>query len=339
MTGTMLRVDRAGWEAGIDAVAGATPGLVPVAKGNGYGFGLTNLAEQTTRMGADTIAVGTVFEIDPVREAFDGDIVVLTPWSEDFPATDPRVIPTVSRLGDLARLAAAGERRRVLVEVQTSMRRHGILPAELNVAAGYLRALDFAGWVIHLPLSGAAADEALGLAGTATNAHPGPLWLSHVTAAEAERIGERTGQPTRLRLGTKLWLGAPTTYGATSVVLDVHRVGKGERVGYRQKKAPGNGHLVVVAGGTAHGIALEAPTPAATWRQRATAVATGVTAASGRALSPFSIGGAKRRFIEPPHMQSSLVFVPAEVRPPQVGDEIGVTVRNTTYLPDEIVFD
>ena len=39
-----LTVDGERWRAHLRAVADATPGLVPVAKGNGYGIGLGRLA-------------------------------------------------------------------------------------------------------------------------------------------------------------------------------------------------------------------------------------------------------------------------------------------------------
>jgi hypothetical protein len=42
-------------------------------------------------------------------------------------------------------------------------------------------------------------------------------------------------------------------------VVDVHPVKRGDRVGYRQRKVGKDGLLVVVSGGTAHGIGLEAP--------------------------------------------------------------------------------
>ena len=61
-------------------VARATPGLVPVIKGNGYGFGRTILAEAATALGSDTIAVGVAGEVPLVRPHFGGDVVILQPW-------------------------------------------------------------------------------------------------------------------------------------------------------------------------------------------------------------------------------------------------------------------
>ena len=107
-------------------------------------------------------------------------------------------------------------------------------------------------------------------------------------------------------------------------MLDVHPVRRGERAGYRGRVVPADGWIVVVAGGTAHGIGLEAPTSAVTLRQRAVSVATGSLEAAGLALSPYTINGKKRWFLEPPHMQSSQLFLPRRERPPTVGEEIPV---------------
>ena len=95
----------------------------------------------------------------------------------------------------------------------------------------------------------------------------------------------------------------------------------------------------MVAGGTSHGIGLEAPTAATTVRQRAIAVATGSLEAAGLALSPYTINGKKRWFLEPPHMQSSLIFLPGKEKPPVIGDEIPVELRLTTATVDSIAFD
>ena len=63
MSGVTLRLDGERWREHLRTVAGATPGIVPVIKGNGYGFGLRRLAEESTKLGADTIAVGIPSEV------------------------------------------------------------------------------------------------------------------------------------------------------------------------------------------------------------------------------------------------------------------------------------
>ena len=349
MSGVTLRLDGDRWREHLRTVAGATPGLVPVVKANGYGYGLARLAEESAKLGLDTLAVGMADEVAAVRDIFPGDIVILTPFAADNPvavevAVDPRVISTVSRLDDLDFLASLPARPRVLVEVLTSMRRHGVAATDLSRVAPLLDRVGFEGWSIHLPLlpDGRYA-EAERLARAALGVAPGTLWLSHLPAEEAEALARQLGGagaapvPVRLRVGTWLWLGDVSSRRATATVLDVHPVRRGERAGYRQRVTPADGWIVVVAGGTSHGIGLEAPTPAATLRQRAIAVATGSLEAAGLALSPFTISGKKRWFLEPPHMQSSLLFLPRRTTPPAVGDELSVDLRLTTATVDHIV--
>lgn len=356
MTGVTLRLNTDRWRAHQQRVAQSAPGLVPVAKGNGYGFGLRRLAEEAQLLGADTLAVGLPGEVAAVRDVFAGDIVILNPWRPDDPgaaelARDPRVITTVSRLEDLEILANLSGSRpdgtttplpRVLIEAQTSMLRHGIPTSDLEGVEALAAYVAIEGWTIHLPIPTDGEDnleEAARLALACQSARPGPLWLSHLPA---ERIGALTGRlpepvSVRLRIGTRLWLGEPDCLETTATVLDVHRVRRGDRAGYRQRRIPSNGWLVIVSGGTAHGIGMEAPTSATTVRQRAIALASGGLEAAGHALGPYTLDGKKRWFLEPPHMQSSMVLLPEGATPPEVGDEVPVELRLTTALVDQVV--
>jgi alanine racemase-like protein len=346
--GVRLRLDAERWREHLDVVARATPGLVPVIKGNGYGFGRTRLADMATDLGSDTIAVGVAGEVPLVRPHFAGDVVILQPWDTADEAarallTEPRVITTVSRLSDLEAIADSDLEPRVLVEVLTSMRRHGIPAADLGAVRPLLQRVRFEGWSIHLPLrvEGRLA-EAGRLAQAALRVAPGPLWLSHLPPEEAVQLGDAAGGepvPVRLRVGTRLWLGTRSFRQTVATVLDVHSVRRGERAGYRGRLVPADGWIVVVAGGTAHGIGMEAPTSAVTVRQRAIAVATGSLEAAGLALSPYTINGKKRWFLEPPHMQSSQVFLPRKEQPPAIGEEIPVELRLTTASVDSVDWD
>ena len=346
--GVRLRLDAERWREHLDVVARATPGLVPVIKGNGYGFGRTRLAEMATDLGSDTIAVGVAGEVPLVRPHFAADVVILHPWDTADAAarvllTEPRVITTVSRLSDLDAIADSDLEPRVLVEVLTSMRRHGIPAADLLSVRPLLQRVRFEGWSIHLPLrvEGRLA-EAGRLVEAALRVAPGPLWLSHLPPEEAVQLGEAAGGepvPIRLRVGTRLWLGTRSFRQIVATVLDVHSVRRGERAGYRGRVVPADGWIVVVAGGTAHGIGMEAPTSAVTVRQRAIAVATGSLEAAGLALSPYRINGKKRWFLEPPHMQSSQVFLPRKEKPPAIGEEIPVELRLTTASVDSVDWD
>jgi len=346
MSGLTLHLDVERWRRHLRSELEANPGLVPVVKGNGYGFGLRRLAEESALLGVDTLAVGMAAEVAEVRDAFPGTVVVLNPWDAANPmavelAEDPKVLTTVSRLADLAALADLPTRPRVLVEISTSMRRHGIDPLNLERVALLADRVLFEGWSIHLPLlTNGRYAEAERLCRAAVASVPAPLWISHLPPEEARSIvaGLPSGPvPVRLRSGTHLWLDEPASRRTTATVMDVHPVSRGERAGYRQRPVPTSGHVVVVAGGTSHGVGMEAPTSASSLRQRAVALATGGLEAAGLALSPYTVAGRKRWFLEPPHMQSSQLFLPASVPPPTPGEELPVELRLTTATVDRIV--
>ncbi len=146
------------------------------------------------------------------------------------------------------------------------------------------------------------------------------------TAAALERGPTTTFRP---RIGTGLWLGDRGALDVRATVLDAHPVDRGERFGYRQRSAPRAGTLLVVSGGTAHGIGLEAPTGASSFRARAGSLARGGLDAAGLVRSPYTVDGKQRCFAEPPHMQASMLFLPSGATVPDVGDEVPVRVRYT----------
>jgi alanine racemase len=330
-----LIVDAVRWRAHLREVGSSTPGLVPVAKGNGYGFGVGTLAREAAALGVDTLAVGTYPEVSAAVDDFSGSVLVLSPWRPGDPLDEPRVVHTISRLDDLASLAARpGQRVRAVVEVLTSMRRHGIDPTRLAQAGPLLDAVDLAGWSLHLPLTGDTAAEAVRLAQAAQAVRPAPVWVSHVPV---ERLDE-LGPGARLRIGTGLWLGDPDALVVRGRVLDVHRLRRGDTFGYRQRRAPHDGVLVVVSGGTTHGIAMRAPSAVTTLRQRGVTLAEAGLEVAGRVRSPFVLGGEYARFAEPPHMQCSMVWLPPGASVPAVGDRVPVRVRLTTALVDDLTW-
>jgi hypothetical protein len=164
------------------------------------------------------------------------------------------------------------------------------------------------------------------------------IWVSHLTPDELTAL--RTSYAdfeVRPRIGTGLWLGDRAALRVTSTVLDVHHVDRGDVFGYRGRSAPKAGHLLVVSGGTAHGIGLEAPTGESSIRARAATLARGGLDAVGFVRSPFTIDGKQRLFAEPPHMQASMLFVPHGAHVPAVGDQIDVRVRYTATAFDRVV--
>jgi Alanine racemase, N-terminal domain len=343
-----LYVDGPRWRANTEAVLAGTAGLVPVIKGNGYGFGSAFLGAEAARLGVGVVAVGQAEEVSVVRAASGADVLVLTPLLTEVagapaPAPDDHVIWTVATAGGVRALAG----HRVVVELLTSMERFGFAESELGALTEPLRDVRLEGFALHLPLARgdlprvAEVEAALARLERARLIGPGgasSLWVSHLTQAELAEVAARhPGLEVRARVGTRLWLGDGGATQARGTVLAVHRLRRGQRYGYWQRRAPRAGHLVVVAGGTSHGIALQAPTPAAGLGQRVRTVGYGGLEALGRALSPFRVDGARRWFAEPPHMQVSMVWLPDGVSAPAVGSELDVDVRMTTSSFDRVV--
>jgi hypothetical protein len=334
-----LHVDGARWLAHLTRTLEQTPGLVPVIKGNGYGFGLERLAAEATALDVDVVAVGEPEEVAAVESAYGGDVLVLAPWQPQLesPPADVRVIRTVSSVDGLAALAGTGAR--VVVELMTSMRRHGVLVDHLAGLAPLLGGLSFEGVALHLPMGGDHVAEARSLAEAARVHLPlSTLWVSHLSSADVSALAaDLPGVQVRLRAGTSLWLGDRGSFRARATILDVHRLARGTTYGYRQRRMLRDGTLLVISGGTSHGIGLEAPRGSKGIAARARSLAIGGLDAAGLALSPFTIAGKKRWYAEPPHMQVSLVLLPAGVTPPAIGDEVDVEVRMTTTHFDRIV--
>lgn len=345
-----LYVDAERWRSHQKHVLEAYPGLVPVAKGNGYGFGVGRLAAEARMFGADTLAIGSYREIPEARAEFDGDLLVLEPFRPFTPTThDPGVIHTVSRLVDLQTLADGpsgpdGRRPRVVLELLTSLSRFGMSVADLGAVPGLLDGVRLEGCALHLPLpsSGAYSSEVEVWMERLRDADVDidRYFVSHLSAGELG-ILTRLYPDLRIRsrIGTALWLSDREAYHARAHVLDVHPVRRGERFGYRQRRMPADGHLLVVSGGTSHGVALEAPSHVADLRTRARVLASSGLEAAGLALSPYFFAGQRRWFAEPPHMQVSVLFLPTSVPPPDVGDELDVNVGMTITRFDEVVVE
>jgi hypothetical protein len=339
-----LYVDGDRWRGHMRRVLEARPTLVPVIKGNGYGFGNGRLARRAAWLGADTVAVGTYAEVDDVRSRFDGTILVLTPWRpfEQRVVYDDRVVHTVGRLEDLQALAARDDRPRIVLERMTSMRRHGFSARGLREAGAMLTsAVRVEGAAVHLPMahgSHLAEAERLMTDIVAAGLPTHRVFVSHLTDAEFTRLAAAYPDFELCpRVGTGLWLGERTALSVKATVLDAHPVERGEVFGYRGRSAPKAGTILVVSGGTAHGIALEAPPAAEGLRQRAVTLAKGGLDAAGFVRSPYTIDGKLRLFAEPPHMQASMLFLPHGAQVPQVGVEVDVRVRFTTTTFDRTV--
>jgi len=339
-----LHIEADGWRAHADDVRHQVPGLVPVAKGNGYGFGLSMLAVESQRIGCDTIAVGQLDEVTAVHDAFLGNVLVLTPWNplvDTQLPDDERLVVTAS--SPEAVHALVGTNSKVVVEVLTSMRRFGLDEDSLAQAVHEVKQLNLVGFALHLPIDDGSVPRVDEVSSWITTLRrlrlsTDTLWVSHLSDAELAKLSRRHPETTfRPRIGTRLWLGATGTYRARGTVLAVHHTRRGQRFGYRQRRAAGDGQLLIISGGTSHGVALAAPRAVRTVSARAKAAAVGGLEASGRALSPFYVAGKRRWFAEPPHMQLSMIWLPGDVPPPAIGDEVDVDVRMTTAAFDRLV--
>ncbi len=192
------------------------PGIVPVAKGNGYGFGLARLGEVATWLGVDTVAVGTYAEVAEISSTFSGTVLVLTPWRphDDTPVYDEHVVHTVGRLDDLRALTRRTERPRVILERMTSMRRHGFSASELREAVqlwAEVGGVRLDGVAFHLPIGQGSHLSEVDRLMTDVVAAGMPakrVWVSHLTDAELADLRHRYADfEFRPRIGTSLWLG------------------------------------------------------------------------------------------------------------------------------------
>ena len=332
------------WRSHLRQVTEQLPDIVPVAKGNGYGFGISTLAGEAATLGCPTLAVGALDELPLVHDMFRGDVLVLTPWHpaiDSEPTPDDRLILTASSLEAVR--ALAGRPCRTVVELLTSMRRFGLDEDALAAAVPDIQNLTLEGFALHLPIDDGELGRVDEISSWVTTLRrhqlsTETLWVSHVSDAELATLHRRHPETTfRPRIGTSLWLGRRDSYQARGTVLAVHAVRRGQRFGYRQRRAVSDGHLLVIGGGTSHGVAMSAPRAARGITARVKLAGEGTLEAGGRALSPFHVSGKRRWFAEPPHMQVSMVWLPSGVWPPDVGAELDVDVRMTTATFDQVI--
>jgi alanine racemase len=305
-----LTVDTEAWRDRVDHIARVCPGLVPVVKGNGYGFGRATLAAIAAEL-SSTLAVGTVHELDDLPDGVTP--VVLTPTR-----TPPRSRTPILTVGSVDHVRALrGWRGRALVKLASSVRRFGATADDLGAVTTAARAagIDIAGFSIHPPVAGT-DDEHLDDVNTWVDALDtiDEVWVSHLSPEAYRDL--RAAWPDRsfrLRLGTSLWHGDKAALHLGADVLDTRPVHAGQHAGYRQAVVPGDGTLVMVGAGTAHGVQpLE----------------------DGR--SPFHYARARLVLLEPPHMHTSMAFVPAGDPTPRPGDEVDVQRPLIETIVDDV---
>lgn len=336
MSGLTLHVDAERWRHHImHFVARYHGNLVPVIKGNGYGFGLPTLAREAANFSAAVVACYNVDEAAVIRSQFAGDVLLLSPTErldEDW------IIHTIAPISETFENNAP---KRFLLEMLSPVYRHGFAVSEIAPAlADFGKTGKCLGIAIHLPINQKSSmvkwiDEQLKKLDTekiSSDLYDNTIWVSHLTAEDLTTL--KNLWPTirwKNRIGTDLWLGARTSLTATATVIDRHRLTAGARIGYRQL-APGKGWLLIVAGGTGQGIGLEFPNGGLK-----NLIKSGLRL-FGWNPSPYSWNGKALAFAEAPHMHNSLLYIGAD-KAPEVGEEIGLTVRFTTTSFDEIVFE
>ena len=298
-----LTVRTAPWRAHVARLANAVDGLVPVVKGNGYGFGRIELARLAAEF-CDTVAVGTVHELDGLPAELDA--VVLTPTLSAPASTDP--ILTVGSRTHINALDGWGGR--VLVKLESSMHRYGGDTALVDAARH--RGLDVIGVSVHPPLVGSPADHATEIRALIADVDPAlTVWLSHLDPPTYDSLSTSHGY--RLRLGTSLWHGDKSLLQLSADVLDTRAIRAGQRAGYRQGPIDHDGHLVMIGAGTANGV-----TPLTDGR------------------SPFHFERRRLALHEAPHMHTSMAFVPDGDPVPDVGARIDVQRPLITTTVDAI---
>jgi len=308
-----LTVQRAAWEAHIDGLAATLDGLVPVVKGNGYGFGRATLHPLVKGL-SDFVCVGTIYELDHVAERVTP--VVLTPTVE--PPAAPTAVPPVLTIGSVADVRALhGWRGRVIVKLQSSMLRFGATRDEVEdvVASAAAANLELAGYALHLPLAGSESDRVAEVDAwlDAVDASQ-PLWLSHLSPHSYSNMRARhPDRQFRLRLGTALWHGDKSFLQLSADVLAVHPVRAGDCAGYHLTEVPSSGQLVLVSAGSAHGVS---PLP--------------------DGASPFHFSRTRLAMLESPHMHTSILFVPDGQPCPSRGDQVDVQRPLISTLVDRI---
>ena len=306
-----------GWRTRVDEVWHSFPGIVPVVKGNGYGFGRPGLVRLATNMGADEIAVGTVHELADIAVGGPTPIVLTPAVATETAGLRPDAVLTVGSMSDVE--ALAGTTARVIVKIASSMRRYGVAPAEAAAlaTAAQQQGLTIHGYAIHLPLKRASSDNATEATELLTVVPDGSVaYISHVTADEQTTLSQQYPKlRLRTRVGTSLWLGDKDHLKLVADVVLARPIAEGDVAGYRSWAVDYPGHLMMVTAGTAHGVqALP----------------------DGR--SPFHFSRSRLPLHEPPHMHTSMLFVSSGHPRPVVGDQVEVQQPLSRVWPDQVRF-
>jgi alanine racemase len=283
-------------------MAARIEGIVPVVKGNGYGFGRDWLAERAALL-APMMAVGTVHEVGSVPSNYSA--LVLTPTLAVPDGLRTNAILTVGSPTHVGAAAAGPGQRRVVIKVRSSMNRYGVDADTVDEALSLCRrkGLVVVGVSIHPPLHGSDADHRREIETLIGSIHRDlPIYVSHLDESEYGIL--RDTHPDRtwhLRAGTSLWHGDKKELSLSADVLDVRTIETDSIAGYRGRPVHGGDRLVIIGCGSSHGIApLDG------------------------GLSPFHHARQRLALVEAPHMHTSMCVVPADRPCPSIGEAVDV---------------
>jgi hypothetical protein len=338
----ILHVDGAKWRAHLATVlAESDAQIVPVIKGNGYGFGKKVLAKEAKDLNLPVVAVATVAEAQEIETVFPGEILLLSPSAS---SDSERVIHTISPHSSVFSEKLP---KKFVIELLSPIHRHGFALSDLgNALEKYSKGGKCEGIAIHLPIDqkSSASEwidkslQSIAERGIDTSEFDNSVWVSHISENDLAKLKLKWPQIVwKIRIGTKLWLGDRTSLKAKAQVLDLHAIEKPTSVGYRQYRV-GRGWLVIASGGTSHGVGLEIATPKRDFLSQVKALTKSFLNLFGWNPSPFSWNGKKLEFAEAPHMHLSLLTFKGK-NAPKVGSELDVDVRFTTTAFDQVVFD
>jgi len=314
-----LTVRREALFAHVRATSATVSHLVPVVKGNGYGLGRTQLIALINELlpATTTVAVGTVHEAADVPARFAAH--VMNPIGaldlEQSPTIPANAIPTVGSTRDVDVLARHGWKGRVVVKLASSMRRFGVsqsdfpaLVQDIARLGGTIHACS-----IHPPTAGSEADRLSEVeAWLPVLPDCVTLSVSHLGAESLDRLRTTNdGRIIETRLGTALWHGTKSHFSLEADVIRTESCKSGDVAGYRASPVPGNGMIVVIGAGSAHGVI---PLP--------------------NGDSPFHFARHRMGLIESPYMHSALAFVAEGRVCPNAGDMVDVQRPLTMVRPD-----
>ena len=238
-------------------MAAHVDGLVPVVKGNGYGFGRATLHPLIKSL-SDFVCVGTVYELDGVADRVTP--IVLTPSLVPPPTPSSGLTPvmTVGSVADVD--ALGGWHGRAIIKLQSSMRRYGATPSELEFLTVAVRTagLDVVGYALHLPLAGTDQDRLVEVEGWLDHLDPKQPALAQPSPATV--VQHTAGSPSRSSVPAAG--SAPPCGTATSRSCSCRqtssRYTESSRVtapAISSTRLSADGHLVLVSAGSAHGVA------------------------------------------------------------------------------------